>query len=592
MNTRSFLILLVILLSFLVYLEWQKDYVMPPPADVSQVAAEQAGVSIPDPVADASVQTQTASTDQRADLPQVPDFGDETSAGESATVASAESRAIEPVEQAPVMQATRRILVETDVLQVEVDANGGSLVDLRLKDYPESLDHPDELTRLFMQDLPQLYIAQMGLVSSSGQFAPNHGSRWEFEQDHYALADGAEALRVPLRWQDDSGLEVTATWVFHRGRYVVDLDIELINHSEQAWEGARYLQLERTRPDTSGEGWAFTNPKRFSYSGTAIYSPENALEKMGWDDMLKKAYQADYAGGWAAMIQHYFLAAWIPPPEQRHRYTTSTSSSDQLTRYRLSASSPRVSVAPGERHEFNAQLIAGPKLQNRLEEVAPGLRLTVDYRIFTIVARPIFWTLDKIHSLIRHWGWSIIILTLLIKLVFFKLTEAQFRSMGKMRKLQPRIQALKERYGDDRQKFGQAMMEIYRKEKVNPLGGCLPVLVQIPIFISLYWVLLESVELRQTAFMWVPDLSRPDPLFILPALNGVFMIITQRLSPATGMDPMQRRLMQGLPVVFAFLFALFPAGLVLYWATNSGTSLAQQWYILRRLDKEEASKKR
>jgi len=216
--------------------------------------------------------------------------------------------------------------------------------------------------------------------------------------------------------------------------------------------------------------------------------------------------------------------------------------------------------------------------------------LTVDYGMFTIFSKPLFWLLDHIHSLVRNWGVAIILLTLLIKLAFYKLTQAQFRSMGKMRKLQPRIQQLKERYGDDRQKFGQAMMDIYKKEKVNPLGGCLPILVQIPIFIALYWVLLESVELRQAGFLWVPDLSRPDPYFILPVINGAFMIITQRLTPMMGMDPMQRKVMQWLPVVFAVLFAFFPAGLVLYWAANSGISLAQQWIILRQLDAEEARK--
>jgi len=309
-------------------------------------------------------------------------------------------------------------------------------------------------------------------------------------------------------------------------------------------------------------------------------------------DEITVLHSVAHRVGWAAVIQHYFLTAWIPPEDQRHRYTTRYVENGQLPRFVLAATSPQVSVPAGGRHEFTARLFAGPKLQNRLDDIAPGLRLTVDYRFFTIISRPLFWALDKIHVVIGHWGWSIVVLTLLIKLVFYKLTEAQFRSMGKLRKLQPRIQQLKERYGDDRQKFGQAMMEIYKKEKVNPLGGCLPILVQIPIFISLYWVLLESVELRQTAFLWVPDLSRPDPYFILPILNGIFMIITQRLMPAAGMDPMQRKIMQGLPVVFAFLFALFPAGLVLYWATNAGVSLAQQWYILKRLDKEEERKRR
>ncbi|WP_376693961.1 membrane protein insertase YidC [Wenzhouxiangella sp. EGI_FJ10409] len=580
MNTRSFLLLLIGLLGFMVYMEWQRDYAPPPrPAAESEQPASSAdageGAS-----ADAG-QGATTSADP-GDVPDVPDFADDE--GEEASAADV------PQAQSEI-SASRRVTIDTDVLNVDLDANGGTLVDLRLKDYPVSVDRPDQPFVLLVQDLPELFVAQAGLVSA-GQPAPNHRTRWQFDQDYYELQPGQDTLEVPLTWRDESGLEVVATWTFHRGNYVIDLEIEVVNASEEDWEGARYVQLQRTRPDMSEAGWAFTNPERFSYNGAAVYSPEDALTKRGWDDLSDKPYQATHEGGWAAMIQHYFLAAWIPPEDQRHRYTTREISNGQLPRYLLAATSPQVTVPAGARHSFNARLFAGPKLQNRLDEVAPGLRLTVDYRFFTIISRPLFWALDKIHALIQHWGWSIVVLTLLIKLLFYKLTEAQFRSMGKLRKLQPRIQQLKERYGDDRQKFGQAMMEIYKKEKVNPLGGCLPILVQIPIFISLYWVLLESVELRQTSFLWVPDLSRPDPYFILPVLNGIFMIVTQRLMPAAGMDPMQRKIMQGLPVVFAFLFALFPAGLVLYWATNAGVSLAQQWYILKRLDKEEERKKR
>ncbi|WP_376697448.1 membrane protein insertase YidC [Wenzhouxiangella sp. EGI_FJ10305] len=575
MNTRSFLLLLIGLLGFMVYLEWQKDYAPPPrPATESEQQA--------DPGTEARESRSEAAP---GDVPDVPDFSDDPAEdGEQAASPDVPS-------PQPEARASRRITIDTDVLNVDLDANGGTLVDLRLKDYPVSVDRPEQPFVLLVQDLPELFVAQAGLVSADRP-APNHRTQWQFERDFYELQPGEDRLEVPLTWQDESGLEVIATWVFYRDNYVVDLEIEVINNSGEPWQGARYVQLQRTRPDTSEAGWVFTNPERISYNGAAIYSPEDALTKRGWDDIAEDQYQATHAGGWAAMIQHYFLAAWIPPEDQRHRYTTREVENGQLPRYLLAATSPQVTVPAGGRHQFSARLFAGPKLQNRLDEIAPGLRLTVDYRFFTIISRPLFWALDKIHTLIQHWGWSIVVLTLLIKLLFYKLTEAQFRSMGKLRKLQPRIQQLKERYGDDRQKFGQAMMDIYKKEKVNPLGGCLPILVQIPIFISLYWVLLESVELRQASFLWVPDLSQPDPLFILPVLNGIFMIITQRLMPAAGMDPMQRKIMQGLPIVFAFLFALFPAGLVLYWATNAGVSLAQQWYILRRLDKEEERKKR
>jgi YidC/Oxa1 family membrane protein insertase len=562
MNTRTFFILALGIVSFMLFMEWQREQV----------------VSL-DPVSESGTQSSSLSTDvgqtspeAMGDLPDLPTLQD-APAGEPA--------APEPSE----FRASRRIEVVTDVLRVDLDANGGTLVDLRLKQYPVAVDQPDEPFVLLVEQLPELFVAQAGLLAD-GMPAPNHTSRWEFERDFYELAAGSDRLEVPLSWRDETGLEVVATWVFHRGDYAVDLEIEVRNNTGQEWRGARYVQLQRTEPDFSDAGPAFTNPERFSYNGGAWFSPGNGMLKLPFDDIASRAYSDTFEGGWAAFIQHYFLAAWIPPEDQTHRFTTRYVSGDRLPRHVIAATSPQVTVDNGQSHVFSARLYAGPKLQNRLDEIADGLVLSVDYRWFRIISQPLFWVLDKIHIVINHWGWSIVILTLLIKLVFYKLTEAQFRSMGKMRKLQPRIQQLKERYGDDRQKFGQAMMDIYKKEKVNPLGGCLPILVQIPIFISLYWVLLESVELRQTSFLWVPDLSRPDPYFILPVLNGVFMIVTQRLMPTAGMDPMQRKIMMWLPVVFAFMFALFPAGLVLYWATNAGVSLAQQWYILKRLERE------
>lgn len=558
MNTRTFFILLLSLIGFFLFLEWQREYSAPPrPTTETVETRSPAGDDFSPPPA--------------ADLPDLPTLTEAPTAADSRPAGE--------------IRASRRIEVVTDVLQVDIDANGASIVDLRLTDFPVAVDQPDEPFVLLVEELPELFVAQGGLLAD-GLPAPNHTSRWEVEQYFYELAPGRDQLRVPLIWRDESGLEVVATWIFHRGDYVIDLEFEVRNRTGAPWRGARYVQLQRTEPDFSDSGPAFTNPERFSYNGAAWFSSGDGMRKMSFSDIRSRNYTDDIQGGWLAFIQHYFLAAWIPPEQQLNRFATRSVVGDQLPRFVVSATSPQVTVDDGQTHVFTARLFAGPKLQNRLNEVADGLVLTVDYRFFRILAQPLFWVLDKIHSVINHWGWSIVVLTLLIKLVFYKLTEAQFRSMGKLRKLQPRIQQLKERYGDDRQKFGQAMMDIYKKEKVNPLGGCLPILVQIPIFISLYWVLLESVELRQTAFLWVPDLSRPDPYFILPVLNGIFMIATQRLMPTAGMDPMQRKIMMWLPVVFAFLFALFPAGLVLYWATNAGVSLAQQAYILRRLERE------
>lgn len=559
MSTRNLLIFLLAILGFMIYLEWQRDYVYPSRPSTVPEAVEpvEPAVDPQPPVAE--------------DLPELPE------------IIEPRERDEEPDLSQPEIRPTRRIEVLTDVLKAEIDTVGGSIVDLRLIEYPVSLDHPEEPFVLLEQELPRLFVAQAGLLADDRP-APNHTTPYRAERDFFELSPGADRLEVPLHWNDGNGIEVTATWVFRRGDYVIDLETTVRNDSGEAWRGSRYMQLQRTLPER-GNGPAFTNPERYSYLGGAVYHPDDKFRKLPLDDFVSKPYRDTFEGGWAAMIQHYFLAAWIPPAEQRHRYTTRQVDSDRLPSYVLAAASPQISVLHGEDYRFSARLYVGPKLQKRLEDVATGLSLTVDYRIFTILSKPLFWLLDWIHKVVGNWGWSIIILTLLIKIAFYKLTQAQFRSMGKMRKLQPRIQQLKERYGDDRQKFGQAMMEIYKKEKVNPLGGCLPILVQIPIFIALYWVLLESVELRQSSFLWVPDLSRPDPWFILPVINGIAMIATQWLMPTTGMDPMQRRLMQWLPVVFAFLFALFPAGLVLYWAANSGISLAQQWYILRQIEK-------
>ena len=568
MNTRTLLFLMLAILGFMIYLEWQSDYAAPPrpePAPAREEVEADPAVRPAEPLPE----------ELPEDVPDLPEIVEPT-----------ERRAQPDLPEPPEIRATRRLEVETDVLRVEIDPEGGSIVDLRLKKYPVSLDRPDEPFHLLLQDLPEWFVAQAGLLSD-GRRAPNHTTPYEYDQDFFELADGADRLEVPLYWRDDTGLEVTKKWIFHRADYVVDLEIEVRNDSGEAWRGSRYVQLQRTRPDRSN-GIALTNPERISYVGAAVYHPEDKFKKIGFGDFDSKAFQDTFEGGWAAMVQHYFVAAWVPPAEQRHRYATRLVDAGQLPRHVLSATSPVVTVDDGGAYRFDARLYAGPKLQKRLEDVAPGLSLTVDYRFFTVLSKPLFWLLDWIYRVVGNWGLAIILLTLLIKIAFYKLTQAQFRSMGKLRKLQPRIQQLKERFGDDRQKFGQAMMEIYKKEKVNPLGGCLPILVQIPIFIALYWVLLESVELRQSSFLWVPDLSRPDPYFILPVVNGIFMIATQRLMPTGGMDPMQKKIMQWLPVVFAVLFALFPAGLVLYWAANSGISLLQQWWILRQLDAAEA----
>jgi len=560
MTTRTLLLLLLAFLGFMIYVEWQSDFANPRPRPVERLPGD----------------ARPESPEEDAELPELPDIAPR----------EAQSQTTGTLPETPAaIRSDRRIEVDTDILEARIDPVGGTLTTLRLKDYPVSVDRPDEPYTLLSESLPELHVALAGLVDAARR-APNHTTAYDTERDFYELAPGAETVEVPLTWRDD-GLEVTQRWIFHRNDYVIEHRFEIVNRGAETWRGSRYLRLRRT-VGGSANGMSFTNPERISYDGAAVFSPEDRFRKLPLDEFDETRYQNMITGGWGGMVQHYFLSAWIPPADAPQQYTTRLIDRQPPARYTLELTSVPVDVAPGAEHRFEARLFAGPKQQNRLDEIAPGLSLTVDYGIFTVFSKPLFWLLDHIHSLVRNWGLAIILLTLLIKLAFYKLTQAQFRSMGKLRKLQPRIQQLKERYGDDRQKFGQAMMEIYKKEKVNPLGGCLPVLVQIPIFIALYWVLLESVELRQAGFLWVPDLSRPDPLFILPVINGAFMIITQRLTPMAGMDPMQRKIMQWLPVTFAVLFAFFPAGLVLYWAANSGISLAQQWHILRQIESEDA----
>jgi YidC/Oxa1 family membrane protein insertase len=564
-NLRPVLLITLAFLGYLMWMEWQKDYA-PAPAQTasSSVATPAAGnvEAIPSPAG-------AVANTELADLPQ---------AGEApAATEPAETQA-----QATMQALSQVVTVTTDVLEVEIDLVGGTLVNARLLNYPLVLKNPDEKVNLLHRDGPNPFIAQSGLLSS--QAAPNHTSTYQAESLSFELQPGADEISVPLTWQSEDGIVVTKTFVFRRGEYVIDVLHHLENQSGNNWSGNRYDQLQRSVSAEETES-SFTNPGSYSFTGMAFYSPEDKFEKLAFDDVSDDPFTKTFAGGWLAMIQHYFFAAWIPPGDEVGTYSTKEISAQGQPRYLARTVSPTYSVSAGGAQTFSSRLYLGPKLQEQLEAVAPGLEFTVNYGIFTVFSKPLFWLLSHIHSIVQNWGWAIVLLTVLIKLAFFKLTEAQYRSMARMRKLQPRIEQLKERYGDDRQRMSQAMMEMYKKEKVNPLGGCLPILVQIPIFIALYWVLLESVELRQAPFiLWIDNLSVRDPYFILPALNAIFMIWTQKLTPMAGMDPLQRKMMSMMPVVFAVMFAFFPAGLVLYWATNAGLSLAQQVYITRKIN--------
>lgn len=534
-------LLLAAALSFtllMIWQAWQKDYGQPESAIVQE-------------------QPVPAGTPSR-DLPSAP-----VATGAAAKPSDAPSVAA--------MKSAQRIFVKTDVYDIEIDSIGGDLRRVDLLDYPVAVDKPNQPFRL-MDDGKNFFIAQAALLPANDSSAPNHHQLFVADKQNYRLEKGQDNLEVRLRWNNGEGLEIDKVYTFHRGSYVIDVDFEVKNNSGKPWSGHMYRQLQRNKPEDSGSRFIYT------YTGGVIYSQEEKYEKIKFEEMQKRNLSRTITGGWTAMIQHYFLGAWIPPKDETDNYYTKVADDN---RYIIGMVSPAKSVAPGETGTLDARLFVGPKLQDHLNEVAEGLELTVDYGILTIISEPLFWMLKQIHKLVGNWGWAIIFLTLMIKAVFYKLSETSYKSMAEMRKLQPRLQQLKERYGDDRQKYQEAMMKMYREEKINPLGGCLPILVQIPVFIALYWMLLESVEMRQAPFMlWINDLSTKDPYYVLPVLMGVSMLIQHRLNP-TPMDPIQARVMMILPIAFTFFFMFFPAGLVLYWVVNNTLSIAQQWYITR-----------
>jgi YidC/Oxa1 family membrane protein insertase len=552
-NQRLFLFVALSFVLLLLWQAWMEDYGPVPQAEV--------------PVAGTG---QAVDTPALAPPGGVPDTGDLPSA--PAEMAAPESA----LPDTALLKQAQYIDVETDLFHIRIDTTGGDLRQVDLLAYPTTMEPDSPPYRLLNDSLPNLFVIQSGLRASTGT-EPTHHVVYTPEQSRYRMADTDDELVVPMVWRSPKGVEVIKRYTFHRGSYAIDLEHEVHNNSGAEWQGRQYRQLQRTQVAETGQS-SFI----YTYMGGVIYSPEEKYEKIKFEDMVDAKLDRTITDGWAAMLQHYFLGAVIPARGETDRYYTNTLSH---ARYVIGMIAPNRVVAPGGSAVYETRLFIGPKLQDEMKEVAPGLELTVDYGLLTVLAQPLFWLLKTIHGLIGNWGWAIVFVTILIKLAFYKLSETSYKSMANMRKLAPRMKTLKERYGDDRQKLNQAMMEMYKKEKINPLGGCLPIVVQIPVFIALYWVLLESVELRQAPFiLWITDMSSPDPYYILPLLMGATMLIQQRLNPAP-MDPIQAKVMMMLPIVFTVFFAFFPSGLVLYWVVNNTLSIAQQWVITRRIER-------
>ncbi|QNN78495.1 membrane protein insertase YidC [Pseudoxanthomonas mexicana] len=552
-QTRVFLIFAWLMVATLLWFEWSRDKAAPAqPAVAAQTATAPAGSTVP---------TATDAAPATGTVPAAP-------------------VATPGITQAPRAAAAPRVTVNTDVLRLVLD--GGSVLQADLLHYPQSKTPGSGPVRLFSEDPQHFYTAESGWVSNGSKAPDHHAFVPENGAGEVALAKGSDSISVPFVWQGPEGVTIRRTYTFKRASYEIEVRDQVVNAGAGTWQGTVYRQLLRTPPQVKS---GMTNPESFSFNGATWWDGSYQRRKFNEDYLEDGRVNAQVKGGWIAIPQHHFFSAWIPSADDTT--TISLDTPDNGARALIRQMGPGVNVGPGQQATTTARLWVGPKLVDKIHAInAPGIDRVVDYSQFAILAllgQGLFWVLNFLHGFIGNWGWSIIGLVILVKLALYPLSAAQYKSFAKMRKFQPRIQQLKERYGDDKQKFQVAMMELYKKEKINPMGGCLPILVQMPVFLALYWVLVETVELRQAPwFAWIQDLTARDPYFILPVLNMLVMWLTQKLTPAPGMDPMQQKMMQFMPLVFGVMMAFFPSGLVLYWVTNGALGLLQQWWMTKR----------
>lgn len=519
---------------------------------------------------------------QQQHAPQVPSAEAQSAGTQAASSQSNNSpatRVAEGVNAAGFnLKKGSRIQVKTDIYTAEIDSHGGDLRQLSLLQHRAD-DNSGPYELLSDQKADKLYVAQTGL---KGEGLPTHYAEYSASQSSYQLADGQDVLEVRLSAPVVNGVAVNKVYRFHRGQYQIEMIYEVDNQSQQAISPSVYYQIIHDNQSNQGSMMMPT------FTGGAYFTQADKYNKVKFDDMAKKDIAITSNDGWIGLVQHYFVSAWIPGlAGERKFYSNKLSAHD----FSIGAIQSVGNIAPGQRKTIPATLYSGPQSHTALEQAAPGLEYVVDYGVLTVIAKPLMWLLTHIHDLVKNWGLAIIVLTLLIKAAFFKLSASGYRNMAHLREIAPRMQALKDKFGDDKQKLQQAMMEIYRTEKINPMGGCLPILVQIPVFISLYWVLLGSVELRHAPFFgWIQDLSATDPYYILPILMGATMIIQTFLNPPPT-DPIQAKVMKIMPVMFSVFFFFFPAGLVLYWLVNNVLSIWQQWAINRMIHAEALAKK-
>jgi len=549
LDTQRLILLLVFSFSVLMLWDaWQKHNLPKPPP---QTAAQQAQQSVPTPSAPI-----------------------ESKAAPAADAKSGAAGPPKPSAPAPTGEVVR---VRTDLMVADIDSVGGTLRRVAFLKHRDAVD-PDK--PFVLLGPAHSYTAQSGLTGEAG---PNHRSQWRIEEGPRVLAPGQDALEVRLAAQGSDGAKVEKVYTFHRNSYIVDLELRVSNTTSAPMDAHAYFQLVRDDQAPAGQSAMMK-----TFVGPVYYTQENAYHKVDFSDVAKdkSGIPAQAKDGWIGMVEHYFVSAWLPPVDTPREYYA-RKLPDGL--YAAGTILGVGELAPGATHSAQMRLFVGPQEQHRLKTAAPGLDLVVDYGWLTIIAWPLFWLLEKYHSLSGNWGVAIILLTITIKLAFFPLSAASYKSMAKMKLVTPRLTKIREMYANDRQKMNQAMMELYKTEKINPLGGCFPILVQIPVFIALYWVLLAAIELRHAPFIfWIKDLSALDPYYVLPILMAGTMILQTRMNPKPP-DPVQAKVMQFMPYVFSVFFFFFPAGLVLYWLVNNCLSIAQQWQIQRMFDRDKTA---
>jgi len=541
-SQRSLLFIALMVVTYLLFSQWQKEQATP----VEQVTTTQ----------EQSIQENSG------------DFVPES------------SEQVAALEKIPSATNSKLITVNTDTISAKINSQGGDIVEVKLLKYETVQDSKIPFTVL--QNGAQKYIAQSGLTGANGVDRIVKGRPiYTSQQSNYDL-DGNEELIVDLVYQADNGLNVTKRFTFKADSYVINVDYIVNNNTSNTVSVQMYGQLKQSTVVDTSTGMLPT------YRGAAYSTTEERYEKYDFEDIAEANLSKPTAGGWVAMLEHYFVSAWVPNGKDTNQlYTSYTNNYEAVIGFKA----PAINIDAGEQGKTSAVLYVGPKDQAVLETLAPSLDLTIDYGFLWMISQPLFWLLLQIQNIVSNWGVAIIIITMIVKGAMYPLTKAQYTSMAKMRDLAPKMQQLKERYGDDRQKMSQATMEMYRKEKVNPAGGCLPLLLQMPIFLALYWVFLESVELRHAPFVfWIQDLSAKDPFFVLPILMGISMYVMQKMQPMTIQDPMQQKIMQYMPVVFSVFMAWFPSGLVLYWFISNVISIVQMKIIFDGMAKQKAAK--